>query len=197
MHSVTLREALLQCGVEYIDWFKTDSQGADLRLFNSLPNAMKGKILSAEFEPGIIDAYKQEDKLHSLMSYMESFPFWITSMVIKGSQRIQSEDLLNLGKIRKKFISYFLKTSPGWCEIDYLNDFDEISSERDLLLGWVIASVKNEFGFAIKIAKKGASNTDNKLFKPMLEFSKNSLSRRFSYPKIVAQRFRNLAKKFF
>ena len=85
-------------------------------------------------------------------------------------------------KIRKKFISYFLKTSPGWCEIDYLNDFDEICSERDFLLGWIIASIKNEFGFAAKIARKGLSATDNPLFKEMLKSSRNSLIKNLVLP---------------
>ena len=196
MPAVTLAEVLLQCGVDYIDWYKTDSQGTDLRLFDSLSDDMKRKILSAEFEPGIIDAYKHEDKLHRLMSFMESFPFWITSMDIKGSQRIQTEDLNNLGRIKKKFIGCFLKTSPGWCEIVYLNNFDDINSERDLLLGWVIASVKNEFGFATDIARKGLSTTDNPLFKEMLESSKNSLMKRLSYAKIATQVFRKLVRKF-
>jgi len=193
--ALTLEEALLQCDVKYVDWFKIDSQGTDLRLFNSLPDNMKCKILSAEFEPGIIDAYKQEDKLHTLMCYMDDLPFWITSMVIKGSQRINSRDLDDLSKFKQKFISYFLRTSPGWCEIAYLNDFDEIHSERDLLLGWVITSVKKEFGLALRIAKNGLSKTENPLFQQMLDSSKKSLNKSLSYFNIVTKMFRTLTRK--
>ena len=195
MPAVTLSDTLGQCGLNYIDWYKTDSQGTDLRLFDSLSDDIKRNTLSAEFEPGIIDAYKHEDKLHNLMSFMENYPFWVTSMDIKGSQRIPTEDLEHLGKLRKKFVSYLLKTSPGWCEIVYLNDFDEIYSERDFLLGWIIASIKNEFGFAAKIARKGLSATDNPLFKEMLKSSKNSLIKNLSYAKISTQVFRKLVRK--
>ena len=51
------------------------------------------KIIVADFEPGIIDAYVGEDKLHHLMAYMEHEPFWIHSMNIKGPKRILKEDI--------------------------------------------------------------------------------------------------------
>jgi len=193
--ATTLEEALLQCDVKYVDWYKTDSQGTDLRLFNSLPDNIKYKILTAEFEPGIIDAYKQEDKLHTLMRYMEELPFWISSMDIKGSQRIHSSDLNGFSNFKQKFISHFLRTSPGWCEIVYLNDFDEICSERDLLLGWAIASVKKEFGLALRIAKKGLSETENPLFQQMLDSTKNSLNTSSSYFYFSIKIFRTLTRR--
>ncbi len=61
--------------MDYIDGYKTDSQGTDLRIFNSLPKEIINKILLAEFEPGIIDAYQGEDKLHHLLAHMEKEPF--------------------------------------------------------------------------------------------------------------------------
>lgn len=195
MTAVTLTDALGQCGLDYIDWYKSDSQGTDLRLFDSLHDEIKYKILSAEFEPGIIDAYKGEDKLYDLMRCMEKLPFWVTSMDIKGSQRIDTLDLDDLGHVRKKFVNNCLKTSPGWCEIVYLNDLENIHTERDMLLGWIIASIKNEFGFAAKIARKGQSTTDNPLFGEMLESSKNSLRKELSYVKIITQIIRNLVRK--
>jgi len=195
MSAVTLADALKQCDLNYIDWYKSDSQGTDLRLFDSLHDEIKYKILSAEFEPGIIDAYKGEDKLYDLMRYMEKLPFWVTSMDIKGSQRIDTLDLDDLGHVRKKFVNNCLKTSPGWCEIVYLNDLENIHTERDMLLGWIIASIKNEFGFAAKIARKGQSTIDNPLFEEMLESSKNSLRKELSYVKIITQIIRNLVRK--
>src|SRR5215213_6321466 len=64
---ITIEQALEQTGINYIDWFKTDTQGTDLRLFTSLPENLSRHILAVEFEPGIIDAYHGEDKLHTVM----------------------------------------------------------------------------------------------------------------------------------
>ena len=154
--SVDLQSALLKAGVDYIDGYKTDSQGTDLRIFNSLPTEIIDKILIAEFEPGIIDAYKGEDKLHHLLAHMEKEPFWISKMEIKGSQRINHLDFKSLNYFQQRGIGSFLKMAPGWCEISYLNKMEigEMTL-REYLLAWVFASLSSEHGFALFVSKKG------------------------------------------
>jgi len=154
--SVDLQSALLKAGVDYIDGYKTDSQGTDLRIFNSLPTEIIDKILIAEFEPGIIDAYQGEDKLHHLLAHMEKEPFWISKMEIKGSQRINHLDFKSLNYFQQRGIGSFLKMAPGWCEISYLNKMEigEMTL-REYLLAWVFASLSSEHGFALFVSKKG------------------------------------------
>ena len=154
--SVDLQSALLKAGVDYIDGYKTDSQGTDLRIFNSIPTEIIDKILIAEFEPGIIDAYKGEDKLHHLLAHMEKEPFWISKMEIKGSQRINHLDFKSLNYFQQRGIGSFLKMAPGWCEISYLNKMEigEMTL-REYLLAWVFASLSSEHGFALFVSKKG------------------------------------------
>ena len=94
--SITIQEALKQAGLSYIDWFKSDTQGTDLRLFKNLPGEIVNGILAAEFEPGIMDAYKGEDKLHMIMQEMDQDDFWLSTMEVKGTQR------LNPGYFNKK-----------------------------------------------------------------------------------------------
>ena len=48
--------------IKSFDWFKTDSQGTDLRLFKSIGETLIPKIIVAEFEPGFINSYLGEDK---------------------------------------------------------------------------------------------------------------------------------------
>ncbi len=57
LNSIHIQKALDNAKLDYVDWFKSDSQGIDLRLFKSLDEKIRSKILLAEFEPGIIDAY--------------------------------------------------------------------------------------------------------------------------------------------
>jgi len=154
--SVDLHSALLKADVDYIDGYKTDSQGTDLRIFNSLPKEIINKILLAEFEPGIIDAYQGEDKLHNLLAHMEKEPFWISNMEIKGSQRINHLDLKSLNYFQQRSIGSFLKMAPGWCEISYLNKMEQSEMTlREYFLAWVFASLSAEHGFALFISKKG------------------------------------------
>jgi len=87
LKTATIPQVLAEIGIGKIDWFKTDSQGTDLRLFNSLGEERINRVLVAEFEPGIIDSYLGEDKLWQLMAYMEKKPFWMVSLEVIGSQR--------------------------------------------------------------------------------------------------------------
>lgn len=177
MSAVDLKSALLSIGVYYVDWYKSDSQGADLRIFSALSEETIEKVIVAEFEPGIIDAYIGEDKLHQLMKHMEQLPFWITSMQIKGSLRIQQDDLASLNFFQRKNIDSFLKMAPGWCEISYINNFEkEEMGLREYLLGWVFSSIKREHGFALHLANIGQSRFRSHLFGEMINASRKSLS---------------------
>ena len=171
--SVDLQSALLKAGVDYIDGYKTDSQGTDLRIFNSLPTEIIDKMLIAEFEPGIIDAYKGEDKLHHLLAHMEKEPFWISKMEIKGSQRINHLDFKSLNYFQQRGIGSFLKMAPGWCEISFLNKMEiGVLTLREYLLAWVFASLCSEHGFALFVSNRGFELFGDNL---LLDLQKESL----------------------
>src|SRR3989344_2460419 len=57
-----LKDILEKRGISKIDWFKTDSQGTDLQIFMSLGEETLASTLAADFEPGIISSYENEDK---------------------------------------------------------------------------------------------------------------------------------------
>jgi hypothetical protein len=170
--ATTLDQALKDNDYDYIDWLKFDTQGTDLRIFNSLSRELQDQILAVDFEPGIIDTYKEEDKLFHILSTMDLKPFWLASMVLRGSHRIQSA-------VRNSFDSQLifknLPASPGWAEATYLNNFLSIKSVRDILLGWVFASILKQHGFAIELASKGYQLSDQKIFKTLESFSREQI----------------------
>jgi hypothetical protein len=157
--STTLSDILIKHNIKVVDWFKTDTQGTDLRLFKSLPGSIREKVIAAEFEPGIIDAYKGEDKFFDLLLYMNDKNFWVDDAEIKGSKR------MNLGYLKQflpeeklKSFETINKDSPGWCEISFLNNFEnpEMKTRRNLLLGIVFSVLKSQLGFALQLAYEGA-----------------------------------------
>tara|TARA_B100001093_G_C26858943_1_gene1028894 strand:+ start:7060 stop:7950 length:891 start_codon:yes stop_codon:yes gene_type:complete len=167
---------LSEAGISHIDWFKTDSQGTDLRLFATLSEKLRRNIVVADFEPGIIDAYVGEDKLHHVMAFMDNEPFWVNSMEIKGSKRILSYDL-NKSEIDHKQLITNQKTSPCWCEISYLNDMKSSAINlRTLLLGWVFSTLLEQHGFALRICRKGDEFFKDKIFKELSNYSISLLS---------------------
>lgn len=166
VRSVSLNAALTQAGVSYVDWFKSDSQGTDLRLFRSLPENIRNGVLAVEFEPGFIDAYHGEDKLSDVLRFMEQEKFWLSDGVVKGSQRITPSDLVRISAHpwMQKMIAFSHRASPGWIEMTYLRSFDDDRTLRDHLLGWVIATVQQQYGFALRLATAGKDRFGDPLF---------------------------------
>ena len=168
-----------ELNISKIDWFKTDSQGTDLRLFIDLGEKVLYKVLVADFEPGLIDAYEGEDKLWALLHYMENKPFWISDLKVKGVERMNKEFQTSLfpKKIHKRFIGsgLIIKKSPCWAEISYLNSFSntELFDKRDFMLAFIFGILKKQFGFAFEIAAKGESIYGDKIFNEMKKYSKS------------------------
>jgi hypothetical protein len=137
---------------------------------------MRG-VLAADFEPGIIDSYDGEDKLHQLLSFMDSQPFWMSMMNVKGSQRLSQEDLAGLSgsPMIQKFLHFSLTTSPGWAEVSYLNTFESALSIREYLLGWVFATIQRQHGFAMALARKGGEKFRDPMFSEMRSSSVRNL----------------------
>lgn len=149
--AVTLAETLQSANISYPDWFKVDTQGTDLRIYKSLPEEIRETILLAELEPGIMDAYKEEDKLYSVMQEMHSQGFWLSSMNVKGTQRLQNSYAARIGSFLSERI---IRTSPGWAELTYFRNPGGLSC-RSLLLLIVFALLEYQYGFALELADIG------------------------------------------
>lgn len=160
-----LSDVLQELNIQYIDWFKTDSQGMDLRIFKSLSPEIIQRVAVAEFEPGIMDAYKGEDKLHEVLSFMEKQPFFLSHFEVKGSSRLSFENIQSLAgnKFKQKLLAASHKKTAGWGELLYLNTFESAGiTLRDFLLGIAIAFLNKEYGFALELTQKAQEIfTDN------------------------------------
>lgn len=177
LKAVVLPDVLREHSIRQIDWFKTDSQGIDQRLFESLGPELLRRVLVADFEPGIIDVYKNEDKLWSLMRAMDRYPFWMSDFGLHGSQRIdRSLADHKLSRLERRFVHLLIRASPGWGEVSYMNSFQEEAHMgiREYLLAWVFAAIKRQDGFALELAGKGAGRFNDPMF---ARLEKQSLSR--------------------
>lgn len=175
--NTTLPKVLADLKIDKVDWLKTDTQGIDLSIFRSLPDEIQRKALVVELEPGIIDSYKGEDKLYKVFEYFDGLPFWLGAMTVKGSQRLRESDVegLHLSDRLKKFIYYSHKTSPGWAELKYFNDFSGEMSLRDHLLGWTFAVLEKQYGYSLTIAHHGRERFTEPLFEDMIRYSEGKL----------------------
>jgi len=162
--SVTLSHVLQELGITYIDWFKSDTQGTDLRLFAALPEDIRSNVLAVDFEPGIIDAYEGEDKLHDVLRYMDALPFFLSDMNVKGSRRLCKTAQAVIGR-KLAGRTPHLKCSPNWAEVCFLHDLSRDSTTiRDLLLAWVIGAIKEQHGHALLATQIGQERFSDDIF---------------------------------
>ena len=171
--TITIEASLKQVKIDYIDWFKTDTQGTDLRLFTSLPATLQDGILAAEFEPGIIDAYVGEDKLYIVMQEMHKRDFWLSTMEVKGVQRLRSD---HAAGIRPFVAGKMLRKSPGWAEVTYLKQPGTLPA-RSLLLLYVFALLERQYGFALEVTEAALSRFPEALFRECQEAVKDQLTK--------------------
>lgn len=167
MLATTLRAALREEGLERVDWLKCDTQGTDLRIFQSLLPQARAHVLAVEFEPGLIDAYHGEDKLHHVLSEMEAEPFWLAKLEVQRSPR-GSMPLLQkrLGARLAKWYPRFGPGAPICANAVYLQrDFAASSfNVREMLLLWVFAMELGQPAFACEVAEGALARTGDPLF---------------------------------
>lgn len=181
LSSKDLHSVLQELNIQYVDWFKTDSQGLDLRLFKNMGMERISKVHVAEFEPGLIDAYKGEDKMHSLISYMEGLKlFWISDFIVKGSAHITPALLQSLSSnsLIRKLKMFSIKNSPGWGELTYMNYLNQSNvSKRDYCVGLAFGLVLKQYGFVLDRAQEAEKlYPEEKMFKSVQAYARKKIT---------------------
>jgi len=189
LKTISLSSVIKQLNIRQIDWFKSDSQGLDLRLFKCLPDEVRKKVIAAEFEPGLIDAYINEDKLFSILQYFEKKNFWISEFIVKGAPRVSAKKFKSIYSNEKlrKLLALSMKSSPGWAEISLLNTFAEtdIMSKREYLLGCVFGIIEHQYGFVFSLSESGFEKFGDPIFNEISSFSKKKIKQELLKLKFV------------
>ncbi len=183
LNAKNISVALKEMGIDRVDWFKTDTQGTDLQLFKSLPISLQSNCTVVQFEPGIIDAYENEDKLYHVLTYMETLPVRLYEFRILGPINISKDQFNTLfpKKVKSKFANGILKATPGWAEISYIKKFDSDVpnlSTRDFILGWLFMMMEKQYATAFTIASMGVNKYPNdSLMSKLYSFSSKNIKK--------------------
>lgn len=172
--AMTLRGALQGLGLSAPDWIKCDTQGLDLRLFHSLPTELRHRVLLAEFEPGLIDAYVGEDTLPQVLTAMRSEPYWLTEFSLKRTP------LALEGRCASAWYRRLAPSLPAWGNLLYLRNVDEQSTSLDRrahLLLWIFATLQRQPAYAQAVAAAGGRRFGGDLFQEMQRASRRQLWR--------------------
>ena len=206
LKAITLNEALKQVEAPQIDWFKTDSQGIDLRLFTSLSKELQDKTIVAEFEPGFLDIYRGEDKIIDVLQELNKNPlFFLTEFDVKRVVKLPQDTFQKIypTKIKQDAALNALRTIPAWSEMTYMNNLktDKTPSKRDFILAWLFSTIQNHHDLAYNYATQAKQTLakellDDNFFDVLQNHSYNELESILASTKGAFQHFKYTVKKF-
>ena len=171
---VTIAESLSMLGLDRIDGFKIDAQGVDLRVFRSIPDDIRRNALALELEPGIMNAYCGEDKLHSVLRcFEEDGGWWLCDCRIQSAWRLAPELRKKyLSKLQARLVPTCWTPAPGWCETSFLTTLANCEkTERNYQLAWIFAMLYRQYGFALEIADRGIRDFQTDIYERMARAS--------------------------
>ena len=126
--ALTLNAAARLAKVATFDWLKLDTQGTDLSIFKSLNDALGKSVLALDIEPGLRDAYVDEDLFGDAHIHLTDNGFWPASIKTLGAIRMTDkafDDLTRgMSPMAKKITEASLQRSPCWCEARYLRSLE-------------------------------------------------------------------------
>jgi hypothetical protein len=155
--ATSLESVLSRLELTRVDWFKVDSQGTDLRLFNSLPEPVRERVQCVEVEPGLIDVYKGEDLFVEAHRDLIRQGFWLSDARVCGTARIRRSSIQHLRDLQPLFdadaATERCPTTPGWVEATYLRSIEHLEAHHavpsDYCLLWAFALLCRQWGFAL------------------------------------------------
>lgn len=157
--TTTLNSVIERFGLTSIDWLKLDTQGTDLRIFNSLSTSLRSHVLALDIEPGLIDAYIGEDLFIDVHHDLLGQGFWLSRLDMHGTVRLSQSalkrTLAGVVGMNTSVVSRTVRTSPGWCEARYLRTVDTLDKgdygSREYSLHWLFALLDGQIGFALDL----------------------------------------------
>ena len=156
----SLDDVLERLNLRRIDWMKIDTQGTDLRIYNSLREDVRNHLLAIDIEPGLRGAYMGEDLFSDVHKGLTSEGFWLSNLKVCGLVRMRKTTLDALSAsdptLTGEAVSKFVKPTPGWTECRYLRSLESLAkvggTKRDYVLLWVFAAIDKQLGFCLDLA---------------------------------------------
>jgi FkbM family methyltransferase len=206
--ATTLDKVLDGEGLAQIDWLKVDVQGADLRVYLSISDERRRRLLAVDMEPGLLDAYEGEDLFVDVHRRMRAEGFWLSNLNVMGARRISKSVLQELGIESDMASPSGLRVSPGWCEARYLRTAEYHGSvghgKRELVLAWAFAMIDGQYGHALELAhvlrgQTGDATLSARLWDnavQALAYGSGTAAATNSLVRRVARKLRGIARRF-
>ena len=156
----TLHSVLERLNLTRIDWMKIDTQGTDLRIYQSLRQDVRDRLLAIDIEPGLRGAYVGEDLFCDVHAGLMREGFWLSNLKVCGLVRMRKSTLDWLhdrdAKASPDNVAKAVRQTPGWTECRYLRSLESLAAtgatKREYVLLWVFSLIDKQFGFCLDLA---------------------------------------------
>jgi hypothetical protein len=156
----TLNAVLERLKLPRMDWMKIDTQGTDLRIYNSLRKELRDQLLAIDIEPGLRGAYVGEDLFCDVHKGLMDEGFWLSNLKVCGLVRMRKSTLDWLrsrdATASPEAVSKSVRQTPGWTECRYLRSLESLertgATRREYVLLWVFSLMDKQVGFCLDLA---------------------------------------------
>ena len=165
--ATTIDQVLERLKLDRIDWLKLDTQGTDARLFESIRDDVRSRLLAVDLEPGLRGAYVGEDLFGEVHRTMLANGLWLSRAEVKGFPRMRQATLGATtsahADLTAEVVAKAVRKTPGWIELRYLRTLESIAQplaagrafdRNDYLMLWAFAIIDEQYGFALDVARE-------------------------------------------
>jgi hypothetical protein len=158
--TIALRTLLDREAISRVDWFKTNLNGIDSRLYESLPDKVRESLLAVDTVLDFLPLYIDQD--NTLAHHQEFLRqgFWLSSMLTCGGVRMHIDSAQELERRGVAdpiaLVTRRHRIAPGWSFARYFRTVQHMEtqscSSRDYVVLWCFALLDRQFGFCADLA---------------------------------------------
>ncbi|MGA2606149.1 MAG: hypothetical protein ABSH01_01675 [Terriglobia bacterium] len=143
-----------------IDWLHTNVNGVDLRLYQSIEDRLRRRILALDTVLDLVDFWVEQGSPLAAYQGILDDGFWLSRLEPYGFVKMRPESLERIRKVDHRLDGRVLanrhRRTPGWIFARFFRTIDSLTagefSPRDCASLWAFALLDGQVGFAADVA---------------------------------------------
>ena len=139
-----------------IDWLRTNINGIDVPVFQSLAEDTRRGILAVDTCLDLVDTFVGQNSDVARYPEFINEGFWLSRVFPYGPIRMRRESLTKInaldGSIDQRFLTNHHRRTPGWLFVRFFRTAESLEERqlppRDYLVLWTFALLDGQVGFA-------------------------------------------------
>jgi hypothetical protein len=176
--ATTLNALVGRFDLPTIDWLNTNVNGLDLRLYRSLDDKRRRRLLGLETVIDLMDLWLAPGSPPAAVHEFVADGLWVSRMSAHGFPRMRRGSIRRLHAIDSRldgqFFDQHLRRSPARVFLRLFRTIESLSAggflERDYIVLWVFALLDEQFGYAADVAfEYGRAFGESPTFETMVD----------------------------